>query len=230
MAFDLSRLRRGERIAGVAGIVLFVDMFLSWYEPHESGLALSWNAWQAFSLVDLVMLVAIVAAVGLAVLTATQRTVALPVTAAVITTALAFLVTLLVAFRVLIDQPGMGVGAPNAAIDNTIWAWVGLLACIGMLYGGYDSMRDEGTSLADAREQARRAFESAAPRQPGAGAETSSPPPGGPPAVAPPPPQPASEAWQGDDETPEASATPAAPESSAAPSSSVSPTSSPTDA
>lgn len=206
MAFDLSRLRRGEWIAAIAAIVLFIVMFFGWYGPHE-GADVSFSAWDAFSLIDLILLVTIVAALGLAVLTATQQTVALPVTAAVIVAALAFVSTVLVAFRVLIDQPGLGIfHVPDSAIDNTIWAWVGLLSCAAILYGGYLAMREEGTSLSDVKaqaaaagQQARSAFESTAPRQDGESAAPPPPPPAPseppaaapasePPAAAPPPP------------------------------------------
>jgi hypothetical protein len=207
MEFDLSRLRLGERIAAIAAIVLFIDMFLGWYGPHEGGGG-SLSAWESFSFIDVILLVAILAALGLAFLTATQRAVAIPVTAAVIATALAFLAMLLVAFRVLIDQPGFsvaGFGVPDAAVDNTIWAYVGLLACIAMVYGGYLSMRDEGTTLQDVRAQAsaagaqaRAAFDSAAPAAPGTSAPPPPPPappgsaasasPAAPPAPPPPPP------------------------------------------
>jgi hypothetical protein len=198
MAFDLSRLRRGEKIAAVAAVLLLIDMFLGWYGPHAD-VGESVTAWESFSLIDLLLLVTALAAIGLAFLTATQRTVALPVTLAVIVTALGFVATLLVAFRVLIDQPGFSVGVPDSFVDNEIWAWVGLLACAAILYGGYLSMRDEGTSLSDAADQARAAgqqaraaFDSSAPRSEQTGTAASAPPPAAPPsdppAAAPPPP------------------------------------------
>jgi cation transport ATPase len=190
MTFDLSRLRRGEKVAAGAAIVLFIVMFFGWYGPHD-GPDLSFSAWESYSIIDLVLLLTIVAALGLAFLTATQQTVALPVTAAVIVTALAFLGTLLVAFRVLIDQPGFGVAgfsAPDAAVDNTIWAWVGLIAVAAITYGGYLSMRDEGTSLSDVKaqasaagQQARASFDSSTPR-------SEAPPAASQPPAAPPPP------------------------------------------
>lgn len=157
MALDLSRLRRGELIAAAAAIVLLVDMFLGWYGPHQ-GSGGARTAWEAFSVIDVVLLLTCLAALGLALLTATQRTVALPVTAAVIATALGFLATVLVAFRVLIDQPG-----PDAAVDDTLWAWVGLLACIAIVYGGYRSMRDEGSAPTGAPKPAAGAPSSSEP-------------------------------------------------------------------
>jgi hypothetical protein len=107
-------------------------------------------------------------------------------------TALAALLTVLLAYRVVINEPG-----PNQYIDVKIGAWLGLLSSALIAYGGYRSMRDEGTSLGDAREQARAAgqqaraaFETTAPRDeeggstppPSAGPP---PPPSAPPAAAP---------------------------------------------
>jgi hypothetical protein len=223
MEFDLSRLRRGELIAAVAGIVLFIDMFLGWYGPHQ-GPGGSLSAWESFSVIDIVLLLTVVAAVGLALLAATQRTVALPVTAAVITAALGFLATVLVAFRVLIDQPGFGAGVPDSAVDNTLWAWVGLLACLAILYGGYESMRDEGTSLADAREQARAAgqqaraaFDTAAPVRRDDAASAAPPASASPTASAPPARAPAPSEPPAPEPPPPASAPPAPPRASIPP-------------
>lgn len=139
------RLHTGELVVAVAALALFVVMFLGWYEPTDlfGDTGVSFTAWEAFSVIDLILLLTIVAALALVVLTLTQATAALPVTAVVIVTLLGFLSTLLVLFRVLIDQPGLGLGVPDAALDNTVWAWVGLLCCVAIVYGGYLTMRDE---------------------------------------------------------------------------------------
>jgi hypothetical protein len=145
------RLHTGELVAGAAALLLAVVMFLGWYEPTDlfGDTGVSFSAWQSFSVIDVILGLTILAAFALVGLTLTQRTAALPVTAAVIVTALGFLATLLVLFRVLIDQPGFGAGVPDVAIDNTIWAWVGLLCCLGILYGGYLTLRDESSRAAD---------------------------------------------------------------------------------
>ena len=160
---DLSRLRRGERIAAGAAVLLFIDMFLHWYKadignivPGVGNLGISVpdaeaSAWQTFSILDIFLLLVILVALGLAFLSATQRSVALPVAASVIVTVLGGIATLIVLLR-LIDQPG-----PDGIVDIKLWAWVGLLLCAAIAYGGWTSMRDEGTSLADARVQAERA-------------------------------------------------------------------------
>ncbi len=155
MSFDPTRLRRGEWIAGVGGVLLLVVMFLTWYEPaaYFSGprglygrVLDSWTAWQAFSVIDLLLALTAVAAVALAVATATLRTDAIPLALAVVVNVLALLSTLLVAFRLFVDQPGFGLGYPDASVQNAAWAYVGLAACLVLMLGSYLSLRDEDRS------------------------------------------------------------------------------------
>ncbi len=150
MRFDLRRLRRGEQLAGLGALLLFVFLFFfKWYGVNGFG---SVDGWHGHSVLRWLMLLTILSAATLVVLTATQRIVALPVTSAVVTTAIAALTTVLVAYRVVINEPG-----PNAFVSVKAGAWLGLLACALIFYAGYLSMRDEGTSIADARAQARAA-------------------------------------------------------------------------
>ena len=187
MDFDLSKLRTGERIAAAGGVLLFILLFFHWYEVSVgvAGFSISGgvSAWDAFSVIDIYLLIVSLVAVGLAALTATQRTPALPVTAAVITTAVAAFGTLLILFRI-VDTPGLGLPS-QIDVSPTFWAFAGLVVCAGITYGGYLSMRDEGTSLDDVRDQARAAgqqakaaFDTAAPaREESAGASPASAPP-----------------------------------------------------
>jgi hypothetical protein len=197
MQFDFGRLRRGERVAAIGGVLLFFLLFFHWYDAsvtatglgsHDLGGA---SAWQVFSFIDIYLLITALAAIGLALLTGTQRTPALPVTGAVIVTALAAIGTLLVLFRI-VDPPGPGgsetVLGITATVDvsPTIWAFLGLIVVAGIAYGGYLSMREEGTTLGDVGAQVRHATAGAAPVAPPPPAEpaheppSSAPPPGAP--------------------------------------------------
>src|SRR3954453_7090870 len=62
---DLRRLRHGEWIAGTAGVVLLVSLFLDWYRSS--------TGWEAFAATDVVLAVSGVMGIGLAVAAATQR-------------------------------------------------------------------------------------------------------------------------------------------------------------
>jgi cation transport ATPase len=190
MAFDISRLRRGEKVAAVAAVLLFILMFFDWYTVSVSGgllggLSIEGSAWEAFGFIDIYLFIVIVAAIALAVLTATERTPALPVTMAVIVTALAALGTLLVLYR-LIDTP-VGDVPDGVDVSRTIWAFLGLVAVAAITYGGYLSMRDEGTSVGDVKAQASAAFDGASTRRDEGGAASAPPPPPPPPAASEPP-------------------------------------------
>jgi hypothetical protein len=140
---DLTRLRLGEWIAGVAGVVLFVSLFTTWYgasvEVGRTSLQLTagFNAWESFDLLDIVLALIALVAVALAVLQATQTLQAIPVGAGVLTVIAGVLGVLLVAYR-LIDQPG-----PNEFVEVRRGAWLGLFATIAITLGGWESIRDE---------------------------------------------------------------------------------------
>jgi hypothetical protein len=191
---DFSKLRTGELIAGVCGVLLLIVMFFAWYGIGGSaGSILSaadvdtnFNAWQAFDFIDLVLFVTAIVAIGAAVLAASGRSVALPVAASVVVTVLGIIVALLVLYRI-INQPG-----DNAIIDVKFGAYLGFLVCLGIAVGGFLAMADEGTAPG-ATAQAPPPAQPAPPAQPGPQASGppagEAPPPGGgsPPPSAPPP-------------------------------------------
>jgi hypothetical protein len=152
---DVSRLRRGELIAGASGVALFIIMFLNWFGvelggaagelAEEFGVAVDVpeakaSAWEAFDLIDIILLITVIVAVGLAVATAMARTVSLPVAASALTAGLGILSVILVAYRI-IDPPGEEVGREYGV-------WLGLIAAAGIAVGGWLSMQEEGTTFA----------------------------------------------------------------------------------
>lgn len=164
MEFDASRLRSGELITGVSAVLLFIVMFLSWYglKVNTGSLGtfalpnVSYDAWDAFSVIDLILLLTVIVALALVVTQATQRSPAIPVSLSVLTTTLAGLSVLLIVFR-MIDPPSI-VDVPavlDAHLDRTldIGIYLGLVASLGILYGGYRSMRVEGLAPRDARTE-----------------------------------------------------------------------------
>jgi hypothetical protein len=175
---DFSRLRTGELIAGICGVLLLIVMFFSWYGVggaagsilSAANIDTTVNAWKAFDFIDLVLFVTAIVAIGAAVLAASGRSVALPVAASVVVTVLGIVVVLLVLYRI-VNQPG-----PNDVVDVKFGAYLGFLVCLGIAVGGFLSMAEEGTSLGDAAR-------SATGGAPG-GATPAEPPP--PPAAAPP--------------------------------------------
>ncbi len=139
MTVALSRLRRGEVVAALGAVALLADMFALWWYCSAT---VSLDGWHAHTLLRWLMLATILAALALAVLTVTQRAVAVPVTVAVIVAALAALLTVLLAWRVVVDHPG------PASATTRVGAWLGLLSSAAILLGAYWSMRDEGGGAA----------------------------------------------------------------------------------
>jgi hypothetical protein len=173
---DLSKLRRGELIAAIGGIVLlFALLFLNWYGVSietplaDFSIGGSLGAWdsQGFlgTLANLVILAAGVSAVGLAVLTAMSRTVALPVAASALTSTLGITAVALVLGRMLL-QPG-----PNEFVDLEFGIFIALAGALAVAAGGWQSMQEEGTTFEQARDQLEERF---GDRGPGGG--TSAPP------------------------------------------------------
>jgi hypothetical protein len=186
---ELTRLNQGEKIAGIAGIVLIIIMFFSWWgggnvsgEINGVGFNVStnvsFNAWELSSFMDIIWFVTGLAAIGLALLAASEAEVGLPVAASAIATALGALSTLLILYR-LIDPP--------YDASRKFGVFLGLIAAAAVAYGGYLAMQEEGTTFGDQADRLRD--------RPGGGPGTGPPPPppptsGGPPPTSggPPPP------------------------------------------
>lgn len=139
----------GEKIAGIAAVVLFFDMFIfDWFgfggsvetivgEVEVGGGA---NAWQAFGFIDIILLLTIGAAIAVAVMAANASDVNLPVAGSALVAGLGILSVILIIYRI-IDTP---FGA-----DREIGVFIGLLAAAGIAYGGWTAMQEEGTSFGD---------------------------------------------------------------------------------
>jgi hypothetical protein len=176
---ELSKLRRGELIAAAGGIVLLVALFvLDWYAVGVdvstpfgdiSSSGLEFGAWdgQGFTgtIANLVILAAAIAAIGLAVVTATSRTITLPVAASALTAGLGLAAVVMVFLR-MVFQPGQ-----NEFIELRFGIWLALISSAVIAYGGWDSMREEGTSFEDARDQLRARGPAGGPAAPTAPAE-----------------------------------------------------------
>jgi hypothetical protein len=153
---DLTRLRLGEVTAAVSGLVLLFDLFvLKWYEftPSASGSNLNdatgvsirtlpgagtaQNGWHSLTGLRWIILLTIVVALGLAFVTLTQSSTALPVSASVLATGTGVFTALLILYRI-INQPG-----PNDLASVKLGAWLGFLAAVGVGCGGFQAMREE---------------------------------------------------------------------------------------
>ncbi|MBA2521967.1 MAG: hypothetical protein H0V25_01430, partial [Solirubrobacterales bacterium] len=159
---DINKLRRGELIAGVSAVLLFIVMFFNWFGISQEDAVdvsqdnlqdlvkfaptdvnadrLDLSAWQAFGFIDIILLVTIVVAVGLAVMTAASRSTNLPVAGSALTAGLGILATILILFRIIVTPYDL---------SRDIFVFVGLILAAAIAYGGWESMQAEGTSFGE---------------------------------------------------------------------------------
>jgi hypothetical protein len=182
---DVNRLGTGEKIAGASGIALILIMFIfKWFglKAGVEGFTVegSRNAWGSYGFIDLVLFVTVVAAIALAFTSATQQEVNMPVALSAIVAGLGVISVILIVISI-ISPPDFGANLSGTGIDHTrkIGVWLGLIAAIGVAYGGFRAMQEEGTSFGD---QANRVGGGGSPPAGGP------PPPGDPPPAGGPPP------------------------------------------
>lgn len=190
---DFTRLTQGEKIAGLSGIALLLVMFIfKWFGIESSGIAVpdfgvvvgetevTRNAWGSYGFFDIVLFITVVAAVGLVFISASESDVGLPVAASAVVAGLGILSVVLILISIISPPNFADVDLPEG-IDQTrkLGVWLGLLAAIGIAYGGWRAMQEEGTSFGGETDRFR-----AEPEGPGAGPEppaSSAPPPPPPP-------------------------------------------------
>lgn len=190
---DLDRLSTGEKIAGASGILLFVFMFFDWFGAEVSGggggfltasATASANAWDALDVIPIFLVIAIVAAVGVAILRLSDAVFEPAIPANAVVAVLGGLAVLLILYRI-VDPPG-GTDVPGLSVDVSpeFGIFLALLAAIGIAYGGYSAMKEEGVTFGDTAD--RLGGTPAPPPSDPAAAPPSAPPP------PPPPPPPSS--------------------------------------
>jgi hypothetical protein len=154
----LGRLRFGDAIYLAAAILLFVLMFLDWFGttlekgPQTLELIGPFNtggsAWQALEVIPLFLMLAIVVAVGAALLrvSGSDWKPAIPPSAAVCV--LGLLAAVLILIRI-VSPPGAGPEADGFAYGTTVKlpVFLALAAALGIAYGGWRAMSEEGTSF-----------------------------------------------------------------------------------
>lgn len=139
---DLGRLRGTDYVVGVLAVALLGSLFLDWYEPRLGGDA-SLSAWEAYAVTDVVLAAFAVMALGIVVLSATQRTSAVPIAWTSITT-LASLVA--VGFAVV-----AALTVPEDALVREVGPAVGLALTLGLAGAVWSTMRSERPGPAVAR-------------------------------------------------------------------------------
>jgi hypothetical protein len=124
---DLRRLRHGEWMAGIAGAVLLVSLFLDWYDAA--------NAWESFTVTDVVLAISALMGLALALSAATQRTPAVPQGISALTVPVALVAAVLAVIH--------AISLPDGASTRELGLWLGLFGVIGVLVGAWRSMGDQ---------------------------------------------------------------------------------------
>src|SRR5215213_8469144 len=128
---DLRRLRAGEWLAGIAGLALFVALFLAWYSDGAG----TRTGWQSLGALDVVLALVALSALAIPAVTAFHRVPAVPLAHQSLTALVGGLAVLLVLVRVL--------NMPDWAVGREWGLWVALAATVGIAAGGLLAMRDE---------------------------------------------------------------------------------------
>jgi hypothetical protein len=137
MDLDPGRLRRGELLAGTGAVLLLVFLLAGKWYGRGGG---AHTGWEALTSLRWLLLVTIAAALALVAAQVARRSPAIPVTLSMIVTVLGLITVLALIYRVLINAPA----------HEQAGAFLGLLFAIGLAYGGYLSLREEGIARRDA--------------------------------------------------------------------------------
>jgi hypothetical protein len=153
------RLRAGEAIALAAAILLFILMFFDWYGAKATtnaetiGGIVAGNgggsAWDTLEVIPLFLMLAIVVTVGAAILrlSGSAWKPAIPPAAAVCV--LGILAAVLILIRI-VSPPGPEGALSELAFESTLKlpVFLALAAALGIAYGGWRTMGEDGTSFA----------------------------------------------------------------------------------
>src|SRR3954452_9555719 len=108
--FDRRRLSQGELIAGIAGLLLLIDLWFKLYGVKVSGgsgllkgfsIGVSANAWESFGGIDISRFLVALIAIGVAVLKAMNRLPEMPFQASTLLTVAGGIALLLILFRTI---------------------------------------------------------------------------------------------------------------------------------
>ena len=176
----------GELVAGIAGLVLILSMFIfAWFglEGFTGDAFDTLDDW-----VNIVLVFTAFAGMALALFGPDiPRADVAPLGAVTVT--LGALGALIILIQI-IAPPSVVAGPISADLDAELGVWLGLIASIAVAIGGYLALQEEG-ALSDGPVGVAQPPQSVPPQQPPAAPQQTPPPPGPPPSQPPPPPPPA---------------------------------------
>ena len=126
---DTSRMSQGQMIAGIAGVLLIIFLFLPW--TGVEGVDESLSGWEANNPFDIILLITGLAGIA----TALGGGIELPGVTVDGATAVLGIVSAIGILWLLIDFP--------EGLERKIGIFLSLLAAIGVAYGGLTAAQDE---------------------------------------------------------------------------------------
>ncbi len=165
---NLQRLRIGEWIFGVSGVVLLVSLFLPWWGlkgpwgnlgpggPTEaayfnsgiqnSSVTTTWTAWEVFSVADIFLALLGLLAIVVWIVVARWSAPGLGLAGEALLTLLAIVMMIVVLVQILGTPSTLEVPPPIPHATLEVGAWLGLASTFGILFGLLAAMRDERLS------------------------------------------------------------------------------------
>jgi len=137
MDLDPARLRRGELLAGAGAVLLLVFLLAGKWYGHGNHAR---TGWEALTTLRWLLAVTIAASLALVLAQVLRRAPAIPVTLSLIVTLLGLISVLALIYRVLISAPA----------HEQVGAFLALVSALGLAYGGFLSLREEGIARRDA--------------------------------------------------------------------------------
>jgi hypothetical protein len=154
MSFRVNRLRDGEWLVGVSGLLLLVCLFaLPWYGFTSAygptaatlGVKTSYDGWQSLEFVRFLIVLLALGGIVTWWLQATRPAAAIPICAVVLEVALGVIVLIALIDRVLVNLP-----VDSRLVDAKWGAYAGLMLTLLVLTGAYRSLRRDDVAAEDA--------------------------------------------------------------------------------
>jgi hypothetical protein len=137
----------GAAIAGASGLLLFVSLFLIWYEFPGAGLggqvgdvlgldvgeALTRTGWESFEVIDMFCVAAALVAVVRGAVAVLGKDDNPSIPGSILTLALGAVALALVLYR-MANPPGIG-------LNRELGLWIGVFAAGGIVYGSFVAMQ-----------------------------------------------------------------------------------------
>jgi hypothetical protein len=159
---NLRRLRKGEWITAISGLVLLVSLFLPWWNlpvegayfersigAPEFGGVTEWanvSAWEVLSVTDVLLAALGVFAVAVLLINAKAANTAPGVASEALLTLYAVVMSIVCVIRVLNLPEPLEPFDAFVDVGTEYGAWIGLAATLGVLVGALVGMRDERLS------------------------------------------------------------------------------------